>query len=567
MRRPSVGHVVDIIARSEDLKPFGRIWGSGGWLMPEYREALDWATLVRLLGWSVGVSLDCNGGSSALVVLAADPDWACAELVEDLGARIERGAVLVARAASNGQPLAKLAGAFASAGASKCDAFFWRGPGRAESWRSGERVYYRKLVAAADAEVWAEAEGEPLILARRMGRGVLVTLAFHPSEARDADGTLTALLRTLLVRARGVPVAWLDFEATLVLRMDDPGGAQNVHSESWLYPKMGLQCWREIRRELESRNARLSVGYVAGWVDDGEPSRGELFVDGSFAERIPGAVHPSPLVVYQSYDGMRHDYREEYAGIDELRAAGCGEVELHGFTHMQPNRDAWLAAPDRYSSNRWYRELGVVVPHEKPLERGLEAFDRWFHTRPAVLICPGDEWVNETLEHALDLGFELVSSYYLGIEDSGRLLWATHVCAPYLNQAEPSWFASGLPVVGYFHDRELALDGVSWMTENLDRWSAAGARRFLDLRELAGLLSLRIRAEDHSISIEQTRPDAFFRGCPLRVYAPGESSLSVKFAGTNKTISIDAHGHGVVVLPGAEGRVQFSTPQVGQQFS
>src|SRR2546427_606334 len=43
-------------------------------------------------------------------------------------------------------------------------------------------------------------------------------------------------------------------------------------------------------------------------------------------------------------------------------------------------------------------------------------------------------------------------------------------------------------VVGYFHGRELALEGVEWMSRWLDRWQEAGAKRPIDFCELAAAI-------------------------------------------------------------------------------
>jgi hypothetical protein len=354
-----------------------------------------------------------------------------------------------------------------------------------------------------ETAAWVTIEDEPLVAARRVGHGIVVSLGFQPSQARDADGAVTALLRHLLVWGPEAPVAWFDWEGSMVLRMDDPGGAQNVHFRGWSYPKLGEAEWAAIARDLRHREARLSIGYVAGWTDDGDPSRGELLVCGRAVPRVPGRVHPSPLVRYRARserDATLHDYEAEFRGIQALRAAGLADVEMHGYTHLRPDSLAWSRAPDRYESVSWYRELGPagaaaisgVLPEEHPLALSVRAFRRYFDVRPTTLICPGDQWTNGALERGLDLGLSLVSSYYLALRDRDCWCWATHVCAPYLTEPDAAWFRAGLPVVGYFHDREPALEGTGWMSACLDRWTAAGARRVLDFRELASAIGRRI---------------------------------------------------------------------------
>ena len=96
------------------------------------------------------------------------------------------------------------------------------------------------------------------------------------------------------------------------------------------------------------RNGRISVGYVSGWVDSGDVTRGRVKVAGRVPRRVPGQVYPSPLVQYQDLTGYApgtlYDYEAEFRGIQALRAAGLGDVELHGHTHMHPDSASWVTS-------------------------------------------------------------------------------------------------------------------------------------------------------------------------------------------------------------------------------
>ena len=155
---------------------------------------------------------------------------------------------------------------------------------------------------------------------------------------------------------------------------------------------------------------------------------------------------------------------------------------------MHPDTEAWAKAPDRYATapaTSWYRELGQAAqatiaarpPEHHPLALGIAAFQQFFAVHPTTLICPGDQWTLDVPERALDLGLQMVGSYYLAIRDGDRFCWTQHVCAPYLDKPDAAWFDAGLPVVGYFHDYELALEGVPWMSRWLDQWQVAGAKK------------------------------------------------------------------------------------------
>jgi hypothetical protein len=509
-----------LLTSEEELSSRLHVWGTGGWLPPEQREALDWLTLSRLMGWGVTVTRWTHSGldtgspdGSRLIVLACDPNYLGEDFVAQLTARLASEPLLVvARAGASNGTFARLAGAACRPERITGRSLHWLGPGAECNWDCCKELDASALELSEDTAVWATLDGAPVIAARQVGRGVVATLGFHPSEARDIDGAATALLKHLLIWGSAGPVAWLDFEGSLILRMDDPGGAQNIYSRNWSYPKLGEVQWTAIGADLKKRNARLSIGYVSGWVDDGDAARGKLEVTGVSPVRIPGRIHPSPAVKYQDLTdhapGVLHDYESEYRGIQALRTAGLGDIELHGYTHMHPDSVAWARASDRdetWPATSWYRELGRAAeesiaarsPEEHPLALGLAAFRHYFGVHPTTLICPGDQWTNTVLERALDLGLQLVSSYYLALRDGDRFCWAQHVCAPYLDTPDPVWFAAGLPVVGYFHDRELALEGVGWMSHCFDQWQDAGARRFMDFRELAAALSRRLSLQEY----------------------------------------------------------------------
>lgn len=503
----SVRSSVVIVDAGGELSGAERIWGTGGWVPPEQREVLDWIELVRFLGWSCSVIqpevLRADNFDVARVrwlILTGDAmSWSEARVAAvDASLNKLQGAV-VSPAVPRDHALAALAGVAAQPSEYEADLVEWRGPGPRATWRCRKPIASRRLELSGSVP-WATSKDFPLIAARRIGGMHFVTLGFSSSAARDRAGQITRLLRHMLVHGPSRPVAWLDWDATMVLRMDDPGGSQNVWYRDWSYPKLGEQQWRAVGAALKARNARLSLGYIPGWVDDGDAARGELQVGGQPVPRRPGAIYPSSQVRYLDRAGHSpgtiHDYRSEYRGIQHLRAAGLGEVELHGYTHLHPDLNAWAQAADRYHAINWFREFGEPATRalrdlsqaRHPLEAGLASLQSQYSSRPVALICPGDEWTNDVLERALDLGFELVSSYYLAVRHGDRFCWCVHVCAPYLDQPNGEWLDSGLPVVGYFHDQELALQGIGWFTHHLDAWQDAGFRRFVDFRELAAAL-------------------------------------------------------------------------------
>ncbi len=478
-------------------------WGNGGWLAPEEREALDWATLARLSGWEVSVDATPDGRGDTWLVIACDPDDLDERSVEVIADRLEREPVcVVTRAPSSGAPLAKLSGAVRTgAGTHRGQALCWTGPGAPERWWSGDPIDAARLSLRDGARTWATVKREPVIAVRRFGRGLVAALAFHPSAARDCDGAGTAVLRRLLVAGAGSPVAWLDFEGAVVLRMDDPGSSEAAYHRGWAHSRLGPAGWAEIGEQLARRRGRISLGYVIGWVDDGDEAHGRLEIDGQTVPRVPGKIHPSPAVRYTDVAGVSpgrvHDLATQFAAICSLRRSGLAEVELHGFTHVHPERERWAHDPERSEALGWYRELHEMKPGLDLLRPAVERFEHHWGTRPTTLIPPGDAFNAETMRRALELELDLVCSYYLALRIDREWWWSQHVCSPYLTRAHKSWFTSGLPVVGYFHEHDVAVEDAGWFAERLIEWESAGARRFIDFRQLVDALACRPTVELH----------------------------------------------------------------------
>ena len=485
-----------VVRRPWELDPVARVWGTGGWTSPEEREALDWLTLVRLLVWDVRTSTEAGGERPDVCVVACDPEAAAAGLSRMLGWAEAGSLVVLPLDAAPAELRAGLDAGSAGAGS----AIRWTGIGDGGEWRSRTPVPHTALRPGQLWEVATEIDEVAVVAAARRGKGSTAVLGFHPSAARDASGAMTQVLVRLLTGYAPEPLAWLDLAGTVVLRMDDPGGAQNAYSRDWCYRKLSSPEWERVGDDLRRRSARISLAYSAGFVDDGDALRGRLRVGGREPLREAGSVHPSPLVTYEDVAGHSpgsvYDYAGEYAGIAALVDRGVASVELHGYTHLHPDLREWAAAPDRYEAMSWFRELGPraaaalrrLGPGDHPLARGRAEIERWFNGAPTTLVCPGEEWTDDVLATALDLGVELVGSYYLALRHDDRFCWTTHVCSPYLDEPDPAWFDSPLPVVGYMHDRDLVHHGVEWLDRWLGEWVSAGATSFTDYREIAALL-------------------------------------------------------------------------------
>jgi hypothetical protein len=536
--------VISILASEAELPPGRRVWGrENRVLAPGQREALSWLSLARLLGWEAEVryaKLGECGAQTRCAVVGRDSATVGTEEVDSLHQRLEGEPLLViAPAAPPGAPLASLAGVHASSAREVEGPLRWHGPGEESEWTAWPRVRVRNLEGSdpglgagpqgsrphegsdpwrSDPGRWASLGDAPLVVARRVGNGTVATLAAHPVELADAAPSGSGLMRRLLIWGPPGPLAWLDLEGVVVPRMDDPGSASSAHLDGWAHRSLTEDEWSALTADLTEREARITVGYVPGWVDDGEPARGELAVGGETVERVGGRVHPAPLVVYEPASGdAAQDRPAELRGIERLRAAGAGELELHGYTHVRPPLEDWARAPDRHERIDWYRELeDLEAPAAgvgDPVALGLGLFRRHLGARPVALCCPGNACSPAAAESARDAGLALISAESLAIRDGERLVWCDHVRSLYADGAAGPWLQSGGPVVASLHDRDLVLEGTRWLGERLDEWLAHGARRVRDLRELAATLDRRVRVGAREGALElDVRADV---GIPL----------------------------------------------------
>jgi hypothetical protein len=259
-----------------------------------------------------------------------------------------------------------------------------------------------------------------------------------------------------------------DLRGVLVLRLDDPGASVRRLLRPWRHDDVAPGAWEAMWSYLRAWDGRVSLFCCPGWV---EP-------DGTVRESrevVPG----------------------EWAELDAAVAGGLADLECHGFTHVDPDLGEWLRAPDRLDEPGWFRELWPPLRAEQPSwEEQAERIAQW-QARcgdATTLVAPGEGWGDQTLEAARRRGLRLFCSWGICRLDFPVPTWSRGVGSPYLDEADPRWFASGLPVVGYWHDRDMAVHGPEWVPRWLDRWREAGARRLWAFADLARVLATPVEA-------------------------------------------------------------------------
>jgi hypothetical protein len=320
-------------------------------------------------------------------------------------------------------------------------------------------------------------------------------LVLDPGGTVDADDVLSGpppasaeeTLQLLAERLGAVVVP--DLRGTLVLRLDDPGAAVKQHLRSWAHPPLTDDGWEALWSALEGFG-RVSLFCCPGYV------------------RTDGTVVAS-----------RAELPAEWAAMDAGVAKGLADLECHGYTHMDPDTASWAAAADRDEAVDWFRELWPPRSPQEPSvvaqEERLRSWQAATGTSGTALVAPGEEWGLNTLAAARRAGFQLFNSWGVCFLDRAVPTWTVGIGSPYLDEADPSWFGDCLPQVGYWHDRDMAVHGPSWIGTQLDKWRDCGARRGLSFAQLARAYgSIDAVLVDGEVTV-RSAPDV-----PLRVVRP-----------------------------------------------
>jgi len=241
------------------------------------------------------------------------------------------------------------------------------------------------VVKASETETIVSRGKLPLVTVSKNGRAVWI--------CEDLDTPFRSQLEREWFRQAITEVIGYSLIKTwdnhILLRMDDPGTAQNSWLKSWHYPTLSrAQINEYIIEPLKKHNAKLSVFVSPGFVNDEagvvEPSWKRCFVDGF---------------------GVMQDYRSTKAGLDDGVRMGLLEIQSHGWTHMQPDLESapgpWWGAKieGRKAMVGWYREFydkvrEQDVPASVQLRR-MKISREWIHYQfgeyPVAFIPPGWE--------------------------------------------------------------------------------------------------------------------------------------------------------------------------------
>lgn len=271
-----------------------------------------------------------------------------------------------------------------------------------------------------------------------------------------------------------------DLRGVMALRLDDPGASAKRYLSEWAHDDVSAEAWSSLWDALGG--GRLSAFCCPGWVTES------------------GEVLPS-----------RSANAAEWAHLDEGRARGCLDLECHGFTHLDTDTGAWLAAADRYTNRDWFREMWPPRLVEEPsVDVQRAVVQRWQAAcGPGTsLVAPGEAWGLNTVTAARLQGLRLFNSWGICRLDMPVPTWSAGVGSPYLDEADGAWSSCEVPVVGYWHDRDMAVSGPGWAPSQLDAWRDCGIKRFVAFADLARAYATEVDAVlvDGEVVIRRSPP-------------------------------------------------------------
>lgn len=435
---------------------------------------------------------------------------------------------------------------------------------------------YRKIELLSGAKAMAlTQDGYPALVQYQYGKAVNHYISLSSNWYLEQSNRIHQLIRRIVIENSGHGMPFFDHTGTMVLRLDDPGSSYNAYHTG--IRNLESKDWRAIVAILKKHEAILNVSYVPGWIDDGNGDRGDIFLRGrKLPFRHGGEIYDSKDVVYISKSkSLRLDYIDEYRGITMGQKEGFLNIEAHGLTHLNTNVQAWLNSDDKYSNNDWWYEFRDfhrkrdVHPQQQNyhMRESRKRLTATFGVTPVTFIPPGHEMSTDTERIAQNEGFLVISSEYNSILKEELIIKNDRIPSMFLSWYKPakSYFESGYPVIGLFHDYDLIEYGNEWLEELITGWKKAGVKRFISFKELAGYLFTeiegRINGDRIVLTINTSNSSNYFTDheMVLKLRLPQEKTI--------ERVEIDTKVSKDYKTVGGKGVIRITIPPFGNRPS
>lgn len=245
-------------------------------------------------------------------------------------------------------------------------------------------------------------------------------------------------MKKILQHKNGVKVKTIK-----ALRIDDIGASTKIHERyskkdslnlgflrdrrlfgAWgPYREMTADEWHRVFDLLLKYSARITIAVTATWVEK------------------DGTLTPFP-----------EKYPYELAALKTGLESGLLEIACHGLTHCVLENKAFL--PKLTGSNRKYhREFWDWLPaelHLRHLEQAIQILENSFERKITVLVPPGNVYSAKTIAACRQLGIKTINCNKPKIFDDKYGINIT-----------------GNDNVLDFHDRDIVINGISWLEKHL----------------------------------------------------------------------------------------------------
>ncbi len=193
----------------------------------------------------------------------------------------------------------------------------------------------------------------PMITARKLETNARTVWIGHDRNYMFYFQDIRTSLRRAITWTIGYNL-YKTWEKDIIMRMDDPGNAQNAWSQDFDSETLSEEVIEKyLIKPLQEHNAVLNINFLPGFVNDEKRW-----------------IEPSWQRQFTDEFGTAQDYVSSKRGYDKGVKLGVFEVMCHGLTHMQPDLTSppgwWGTELDQERAQvGWYREFGDTRRHKE----------------------------------------------------------------------------------------------------------------------------------------------------------------------------------------------------------
>jgi len=400
-----------------------------------------------------------------------------------------------------------------------------------------------KLSLVKNTDVLAvDRNGLPLAHSHQFGAATNYCFALSVTKLLGKFNEAHNLVRSAIDANSGYGMVTADLDRIMALRIDDPGSCVSGYQDTGAI--LDREKWNSLGDLFEKKGIRASIMYTPRWVDDGDPSFGDLYVEGKFeGVREPGRSRPSSKVKFISKKtGIIYDHNSEYQGIKDLLHRNLIDVQSHGLTHLLPDHEKWILADKKKRNKEWFHEYYDVVQNREidsekqtaSMRQSKADIISLFGSHPVCISPSGHKQDLATDVNALNVGYLLFSSDYTSISKGNRKIRNSRIPAIFLFLKDPlpNILESGYPFIGVIHDMEITNRGIDALMDTLQRWIDLGIKKIISMEELAVLMCCKIEStfdlQKRTLKININLPEVIINS----------SALSNNYKNSNLSLSL-----------------------------